>query len=84
MSASISAAPAKTSTTRRSTGLIVAPDAARSRPRPSARSQAAVASVRPLGLVVAGQPQADDDHGDEHRDRDSAGEQSDPHRPRHY
>ena len=30
--------------------------------------------TRPLRLVVAGQAQADDDHGDEHRDRDTAGE----------
>ena len=39
---------------------------------------------RPLRLVVAGEAQADDDHGDEHRDRDTAGEKQHPHRPRHY
>jgi len=34
--------------------------------------------------ALAGQPPADDDHGDKHDERDSAGDQGDPHRPRHY
>ena len=39
---------------------------------------------RPVRLVVAGEAQADDDHGDQHRDRDTPRDEQDPHRPRHY